>query len=52
MGHEMEARGMETKHWIGEGGWLGSINDTSKVNRMKRRSILYDLPYFKVHKLY
>jgi hypothetical protein len=20
MGHEMEARGMETKHWIGEGG--------------------------------
>ncbi len=52
MNHEVEVKGMEIEHWIGEGGRPRSTNyNPSKVYRVKRRSILHDLPYFTNRKI-
>ena len=39
---------IEFEAWIEEGNWEGSFGDPSKVHDVKRKSILFKLPYWKV----
>ena len=48
MGDEQAHRGVEYQDWLGNGNKEGSDGDPSKIHGVKRRSALYDLPYWKV----
>ena len=45
---EQELRGLQYQDWLGKGNREGSDGDPSKIHGVKRRSILNDLPYWKV----
>ena len=48
-------RAIEYKTWLDEGNKDGAVGDPSKVHGVKRKSILHNLPYWKVmgeHHLY
>jgi hypothetical protein len=47
-GDEVLARGMEYACWINIGNGPRGVGDPSKKHEVKRQSILYNLPYFKV----
>jgi hypothetical protein len=47
-GNEVLAKVVEYEDWMQNGNQLGSTYDPSKIHGVKRWSILYDLPYFKV----
>ena len=45
---EQVHRAIEYENWFREGNKEGGVGDPSKVHGVKRRSILYKLPYWKV----
>ena len=45
---EQIERGVQYQDWLGKGNKDGSVGDPSKIHGVKRRSILHDLPYWKV----
>jgi hypothetical protein len=47
-GNEILARGMEYACWINIGNRPSGVGDPCKKHGVKCRSILYNLPYFKV----
>ena len=47
-GDEQALRGVQYQDWLGNGNKDGSDGDPSKIHGVKRRSILHDLPYWKV----
>ena len=47
-GAEQAQRGVEYQAWLSEGNKEGSVGDPSKLHGVKRRSVLHDLPYWKV----
>ena len=52
---EQVERAIEYKTWLDEGNKEGAVGDPSKSHGVKRKSILYNLPYWKVmveHHLY
>jgi hypothetical protein len=48
-GEPLVIRDMEYQQWVGEGNQPKSTNDPSTIHGVNWCSILYDLPYFKVH---
>lgn len=45
---EQVHRALEYRNWLDEGNREGGVGDPSKVHGVKRRSILHNLPYWKV----
>ena len=45
---EQVERAIEYQNWLDEGNKEGGVGDPSKVHGVKRRSILHNLPYWKV----
>jgi hypothetical protein len=47
-GEEQAQRGGEYQDWLEKGNKEGSVGDPLKLHGVKRRSLLHDLPYWKV----
>lgn len=47
-GHVVERRGLSRSRWLDFGGREGADNDPAKQHGVERRSVLFNLPYWRV----